>query len=549
MYDVYQPLVFVNETSELATGSIVFTPGLAQNWTTSPDYTTFTFHLRQHINFSNGDPFNAYQVWMQMYGQYYVSAYSNIWDSEYPIFNMANASSFGPSTVSLINSSGGLINPTGPALNIMKNSSWPIYVTDPYTIVFHLSAPFLWLPSIFATEIGQIWDSQYILDNGGFGTPSAINSYFDEHGIPGTGPYMVSGISFNSYIKFTQNPTYWGNSLSPVQISQQPLLDPGHVKNIVVNYKPDDLSRYTDLASGAADISAIQSQDWNLVNNNPVFSYFKTPPWSPEASMLGLNTQLYPTNITDVRQAIVHAINYSQIYNQAWLGHMTPYVGPEYPAWNQFYDLGNFTPYQYNVSLAMQDIAAANLTNPPTLNMIIQAGCSACTTAAQVIQQDLGVIGLNVNIEVLAPSSYIAGWYVGSFTQQVADAAKLGHLNFDFGGLAWAPGALTPADYWVTFVSNQSTNNFALYNNPTVQACDNAFTSSSNVSYIQSVCRPAQAQIYKDAPYAWIGVNGLWEPSGGSLVWKNSVIKGFLADPLFTGEDWSPFFNTVIFAS
>ncbi len=71
---------------------------------------------------------------------------------------------------------------------------------------------------------------------------------------------------------------------------------------------------------------------------------------------MGLNVNEYPTNITDVRQAIVHAINYSDLYSSGYEQNMTPYVGPTVPARSQDHDLGNFKPYQYNLTLAEQDL-------------------------------------------------------------------------------------------------------------------------------------------------------------------------------------------------
>ena len=544
MYDVYQPLVIPNITAEYQSGIVQFLPGLATNWTISPDYTTFTLNLRQGVTFSDGNPFNAYQVWMEMYGFYYLSANSTAWWVNYPVFDMTNVN-FGPATISAINQTG-LVNPGSAALNIMMNTAWPIYVTGPYQIVFHLKAPFLWFIGTLATFPGLIFDTQYVLDNGGFGTPTAVNSLFNLNPIPGTGPYMVTAVQEYGYIRFEQNPTYWGKSLSQADIAAQPIFDPGHVQNVIIYDKPNEVARYTDLSTGAAQIVTIAPSDWNLITSNPQYSYLVLPPWMPLHYSLGLNTHLYPTNITAVRQAIVHAINYTDLYQKAYFGEVTPFVGPEYPAWKDFYDLGNFAPYQYNLTLAQQLISSTGITNMPTLLLRIQASCEVCINAAQVIQADLAQIGITVNIQVLLTSQ----WYspFGSFQTNVQNAAQIGQLAFVLGGEAWSPYALTPADYWVTFVSGESVyGNVASYSNPIVQKCVDAFTSSADVTAIQNVCTQAQAQIYNDAPYAYIGLSKLWSPGGGSLVWNKNVIKGFLADPLATGEDNDPFINTVTF--
>ena len=42
-----------------------------------------------------------------------------------------------------------------------------------------------------------MFDAQYVLDNGGFGTPTQFNSNFNQKPIPGSGPYVVTHVSEN----------------------------------------------------------------------------------------------------------------------------------------------------------------------------------------------------------------------------------------------------------------------------------------------------------------------------------------------------------------
>ncbi len=545
MYDVYQPLIAVNLTAEYDVGTIQFLPSLASNWTVSASGETYTLNLRQNVTFSNGDPFNAYQVWMELYGFYYLSGNASNWWVSYPLFNMSSVI-FGPSTIALINQSG-LVNPSQQAQSIMMNSSWPIYVASPYQIVFQLQSPFVYFPGTLVSWIGLMFDTQYVLDHGGFGTPTSINSYFNLNPIPGTGPYMFTGISENSYVKFTQNPTYWGRTLTQAQISADVALDPGHVKNVIVYAKSDDISRYTDLSTGAAQISAILTDDWNLVQGNPSkYSYLGLPPWSGELTAIALNAELYPTNITDFRQAIVHAINYSDIDQSVFFGKISPMVGPEAPVWSQYYDLGGFPPYSYNLTVAEQYLkeSGVNVTTLAPLSYTVVSGCDFCTDIAEIVQGNLAQLGITVNIEVESVNDYYSPY--SSYTAEASSPSLIPNLSLGWGE-TWGPDAITPADNWIYMVSNGSLyGNWAIYASPTVQAAINAFISSTNTTYIKSLVAAAQAQIYNDAPYAWLGTMGLWY-AGGSLVWQKGVVSGFYADPTWDGEDTAPFFNTVTF--
>ncbi len=103
-------------------------------------------------------------------------------------------------------------------------------------------------------------------------------------------------------VQFTQSPTYWGKNLSAAQIAQQPIFDPGHVKNVIINYKSADLTRYTDLSTGASQVSMIESADWNLVQQNAKLAYLSMPPWNGEVAAVAINSAAYPTNI-DRREA------------------------------------------------------------------------------------------------------------------------------------------------------------------------------------------------------------------------------------------------------
>src|SRR5271170_7924950 len=90
-YTVYQSLVTLNGTELYANGTIALEPMLAQSWNSSANGDNWTFFLQKGVTFSNGDPFNAYQVWGEMYGEYYLSGNTSGWAVGYNVFNMNTA--------------------------------------------------------------------------------------------------------------------------------------------------------------------------------------------------------------------------------------------------------------------------------------------------------------------------------------------------------------------------------------------------------------------------------------------------------------------------
>jgi ABC-type transport system substrate-binding protein len=539
---VYQPLICVNLTAQRE-GITQFLPGLATSWST-PDNKTWTFNLRNNVTFSSGDKFNAYVVWAQMYSFYYLSANSSGFFEGYQIFNMSNVN-FGPANMAMLNQTS-LDNPPQQALQMMQNSARPIYVVNSSTIVFREAYPFAYLPGVLVSTVGLVIDMQWVFSHGGLGTPASPNSFFAQNPIPGTGPYTFAQVSEGSFVKLSQNPAYWGKSLSQSQIASNPALDPGHARNVMIYAKTDDLARYIDLSGGTVQAATI-IDNFGLVKANPSeFSIFTTPKGSGIQSFISLNTKIYPTNITAVRQAIVHSINYSAIYQQIYYGYVTPGVGPEYPAWPQFYDLGNYTPYSYNVTLAKQILQNARIepTKLPPIQIYVQNSCGkACISEAESVQFDLSQIGISVNIQVMTFAQWCASM-CQTYSAEAANPSSVAGIC----AYCWQTTlALTPVDEWNTPVSSTSpVGNEAIYSTPTTQACITAFENGSSTAQIKSICSAAQKQIYDDAPYIWLGSNGLWDLSG-TIVWRTSAISNMYGDPLYAGFSTDPLFNTVTF--
>ncbi|HYB03649.1 MAG TPA: ABC transporter substrate-binding protein, partial [Nitrososphaerales archaeon] len=297
---VYQTLVVLNVTAEEHFGQQQYLPDLAVNWSVSSNQSIYTFNLRQGVKFSNGDPFNAYAVWAEFYFWYYIDANGSTFWLGLPIFN-TSAINYGPATFAMMNQSG-LASPSQQLLSTMSNESWPAYVTSPYTIVFRLSTSFPFFLSTLLNTVGWVWDPYYFVQHAGSSSPGAVqavSSFFNTNSVPGTGPYVESTIQTNAYITFMKNPNYWGDNLTSAQIAANPVLDPGHYNTILAQYKPDDVSRYTDLASGASQISAVLTTNLQLVLSNSNYKV-ATEPYSATANFLVFNTKIFPTNITMV---------------------------------------------------------------------------------------------------------------------------------------------------------------------------------------------------------------------------------------------------------
>ena len=181
------------------------------------------------------------------------------------------------------------------------------------------------------------------------------------------------------------------------------------------------------------------------------------------------------------------------------------------------------------------------------LDFDIVAGCGVCISGAQVIQSDLGVIGIPVSVNVIPPSElgfpYVAGY--GAYATSLNYSQQEAHFTW-MGYPSYAPNAPTPADAWLAFVNTKGLGaDYANYANPTVQKCVDDWTSTTNQTLLLQDCTVAYKQIYNDVPYIWLGTPKLAFASG-SLAYSKAAIKSLLMDPSFTGESTTAILNTVV---
>lgn len=540
---MWQTLVNFNLAAEQHQGIFQLVPDLATNWTVSSNAETYTFHLRPGVSFSNGDPFNAYVVWTNFYLYSYELGNSSTFWSYLPLFNFT-AVSFGPATMSLINSSG-LASPTPQLIFLMSNSSWPVYVNSSSTVIFQLASPYSFFLNTFA-DFSLQTDPTFLLANGGPGTPASPNTLFETTALPGTGPYEITKVSANAFVEFQKNPSYWGKNLTQSEILANPILDPGHFDAIFVRYVSADTSRYIDLLEGSSQISVISGSNLQQVSLNPQYRALAFN--SSSQVMMGMNTKVFPTNITDVRQAIVHAINYSQVIDEAIFGHGIRYMGPNTPIYGKFYDPGNFAPYPYNLSAADGFLKSAGFPNGrglPALTLVIDSfGTSWEEPAAEVIQANLAQVGIMVNIQVVATPTFEST--IDGLTYNQSLANPTGHPDMTFDTYAgYAPDFLSPADFFTSFVSQYSAySNYAIYDDSAVDSAINLVTQTSNQTELLQAFTTAQQHVYQDAPYAWMFVAQL-PLIDGTDVYNTRAVSGFYMDPNLFGVSDIPILNTI----
>ncbi len=483
MFNIAQGLIWYhgNTTTEYA-------PVLATSWQISPDGLTYTFDLKQGLVFSDGNPFNAYAAWFNYYRLVLNNGYSSF---------IIGPGQLSPGNITLDDlNTFNFINPTPSEIQVMANPSNSIQAVDANTIAFHIAAPIPSFLARLAAPEALIFDPTFIQQHGGVEGNGTINQYVDSHGAPGTGPYELQQWTHGCCITLTLNPHYAG---------PQP-----HVSKVIIQYKADQLTAIDDLKSGA--VQMYFSIPFNLISNLAGTSgiTLENTGLSYVVGFMGLNIDHYPLNITDVRLAIQYAINRTAIIDSALSGYGETFQGPVPLAMFAHPDI---QPLPCNVTMAENLLTEAGFPNGngiPPLTLLYHSDNPSVSEAVQIIQSELGSIGITVNLQGVTFAEWVNIW---------ATVPRVSNYPDIMWG-EWSPDFAYPDDYVWTFENAASefdtpnTNN-TLMNQWTNQAINTANTTLQIQLYSQITQLDKQIA---DNVWLWQAKDGVGVPAYSSSV-------------------------------
>lgn len=382
--NIQQPLVYYNNSQ------LTIVPVLATNYSIGSDGTEMTFTTRQGITFSNGDPFNAYCVW---YTYYRAALMNGPGTYEYSVG--LDLSGVTADQLNQFNSS--LNIPPASLLPVITNSSHAVWVPNPNEIHFRLVAPYPDLLGIMTNAV--VVDPRANSLHGGV-VVNQPNSWANLNPI-GTGPFVLKSWIQGSSVTLEANPTYWGG--------------PGHgvfpkpsLSTVVIRFVTSGTTREEDIRTGAAQVVAVDSTRVAAINGTEgvVIPHFGV---SNTYYIIPLDVKRYPLNITRVREAVVHAINWDEINRIVYSELLFPSAGAV-PYGILGYN-SSLKPYSYDPALASSLLAEAGFPNGrglPTLSFYYATDYSESYQLAQVVQANLAAVGINVVLKGLANSQLVS---------------------------------------------------------------------------------------------------------------------------------------------
>ncbi len=440
----YQGKVYAGALINVDENTLEFEPYMAEKYEISDDGLTFTFHLRQDLQWSDGTPLTAHD---------YKWTYDQVMDpaNEYPY----------RSQVEFIKSYEAL---------------------DDYTIqakIDEIYAPALFNIALFIDPLPRhIWEN---LDWGDPEKNPEINSPTVV-----SGPYKLVEWKRDEFVIFEANENYWYHG-------------PPNIERYVIETVPDQDIAFQKLKNGESDSSSMTPEQ---LEEARTFDHVTVYEWWPAATTwtyIGMNMRDgYLTNDLNIRRGLAYAIDKKLLVDEVWLGQARRLCGIYAPtSWAHNPDV---PCYEYDPDQALTEFAKSGYTlqddklvdeNGEQLTLRFLYGPNTSPTAeliAVTIQDFLKDVGINMEIEALEWASFL-------------DATSVDEPTWDMylGGWRSAIEPHSAATVWAE--ENIPTLNSVAYINPEMTEAFEAAAATYDRAERKAAYGKVQEIIAEDLPY------------------------------------------------
>jgi peptide/nickel transport system substrate-binding protein len=213
----------------------------------------------------------------------------------------------------------------------------------------------------------------------------------------GTGPYKVASFVPNQSLVIVPNPNHFGGKAC--------------LQRIEFVREPDPTAMVTDFRAGNLDmIWQVRPTDVPAVRSSR--TAFLAPKGVSGAHVWELDTTSEPFNDVRARQALSYAINRVAMNRAAFSGLATPSLGNSLISASSSAYNKKLKPYTFNLQKAKQLFDAAGVKSGTTFTFWALAGRrDEWITMAQILQQDLQKIGLNISIQRNDVSTWLGRFF------------------------------------------------------------------------------------------------------------------------------------------
>lgn len=226
-----------------------------------------------------------------------------------------------------------------------------------------------------------------------------------------TGPYKFVEWSDGSYIKLERNEEYWD--------------EPAYYKDVEIRIVTDASARVMNLESGDVDIALDpdSNQLATLVGNDK-FQVINAP--TANITTMYLNCTKAPFDDVNVRRAVALAINYEANLQIGAGGYGTitdSFLPQRNGAYVSAVDGGYETNFRYDVEAAKAALAESAYPDGFEFTLIY-AENAIFNSYGELIQNQLGQLGITVKLESMASSVFYERTSAGDFDAQIVNSSN-----------------------------------------------------------------------------------------------------------------------------
>ena len=417
-------------------------PGLAKSWEISDDGLVYTFHLVENAKWHDGKPFTAEDV----------------------VFTCKD-----------------FLTEMHARARVNFGYCKSIEALDAHTVRFTLREPYG--PFIMAFEFSSApMIPAHLYKGTNFRTNPANNTPV------GTGPFKLVEWRRGSFIRLEKNRDYHSEG------------EP-HLDELIFHILPDGASRAVALEQGTADLSSsfdIEMFDVKRISSLPHLA-LETKGYELMAPVarIEFNTRVAPFNDVRFRQAICYALDKQLFTDMIFFGLGKPATGPvSYRT--RFYE-PDVKAYDYNLDKAKALLDEMGLTPGAggvrrTVKFMRLPWGETWARFAELVQQQLALIGIRVEIEPSDPASW---------TQRYGNWEFEMTSNYPY---QYGDPALGVARFFLSSNIKQGLaySNCTGYSNPEVDAAFAAGARSVADKDRQAAYSKAQKILVDEVPMAWL---------------------------------------------
>jgi peptide/nickel transport system substrate-binding protein len=422
-------------------GDVKLHPDLATSFESSPDATVFTFHLRKNARFTNGRPVTSADVRYEI--ERVLTPVTSSKGIEY-YRSIVGAPDFIAGRKAHV---GGIETP------------------DPYTIVFHLSAPDPIFPYKLAMPFAAAVPREVVARWG---------EDFSRH-VVGSGPFMLAEWRGGQRIVLVRNPHYF--------IPGVPRLDA--VVNLVG--VSDELG-WLKFENGQIDVSGIPPAEFSYVMKTPALARLTLKRVTATTTYLGMNCRMWPFSDVRVRRAFNYAVNKRKLI--AILNGRGVVARGVLPPSIPGYDPG-LRGYPYDPARARRLLEEAGLGRGFAPTLWLRAD-QVTIILGESIQQDLALVGVHV---VLKPVAF------GPLLEAIRQPHNVGLFLS-----GWEADFPDPENFLAVLLSRSQwgANNDAFYSNPRVERLLAEAAPLTDMKRRYALYDQAEKIVVADAPWVFL---------------------------------------------